>query len=889
MRETLPLRLYRRLLRFLPRDLRVEFGPDMVQLLRDRLRDTPNGLGRAGLWAAAAADVVWQGLAERGARAAVTGRGFLREMTTMNGWIQDLRFGLRALARRPGFTAAAVATLGLGLGANIAIFSVVNTVLLEPLPYPDGEELVVVWTTNTQRGIRGRAISQSDLVDWRDQIPALESVVGHTTTRRTLTGFGDPEVVNGARVTGNLLATLDVQPLLGRDIRIEEDIPGGPNTILISHAFWTTRLGEDPDVLGRTIDLNGVGWEVVGVAPEGFDYPGGAEYWVPRHHNFEGCARGCRSQAATARLAGGVELASAQEQMDALGERLAVEFPDSHTNIRSELELLSDSLVADVRQGLWVLMGAVAIVLLIACANVANLLLVRAADRRDEIALRATLGAGRWRIARQLLAENMLIALASGLIGLGLAVWSTASLVRLAPEGAIPKLEGVSVDAPALAFAFLCIVAVTAFFGMLPALRGPAGDRLADALAGGRRTEGRRGSSWSRSVLLATEVGLSLTLLLGAGLLLRTMTEIANVEPGFAVEQVERFRISAPSARYETPEEVVAFFDALEDRVDAIPGVRAAGSSFGAPLGASNISTSAELLDRPEVPEPERMSVSVRPASPGYLEASGIPLLRGRWFDDDDRREGEGVVVINQRVADELYPDVDPIGRQMDFSIGWGYDTDPVRTIVGVVGSVRSFGLTDTPARAVYFPNAQFAADVQVFTIALEPGIPTVMADVRRSLRDLDPTLAMTGVEALPDVIRREQAPTRFYLTLLSAFSALALILAAVGLYGVVSYSVSRRTREIGIRIALGAKSKEVVRLVGRQGLAPAALGAAVGLVAGWFGGRVLESLLYGVTPQDPLTMVGVTALLALVVFVATTLPARRASRIPPAMALRSE
>jgi predicted permease len=782
-----------------------------------------------------------------------------------------------------------VATLGLGLGANIAIFSVVNTVLLEPLPYPDGDELVVVWTANQQRGIRGRAVSQSDIVDWRDQIPALASVVGHTTTRRTLTGFGDPEVVNGARVTGDLLKTLGVHPVLGRDIRIDEDVPDGPNTIVLSHAFWTTRLGADPDALGRTIELNGVGWEVVGVAPEGFDYPGGAQYWVPRHHDFEGCARGCRSQAATARLADGVELLTAQEQMDALGERLADEYPDSHTNIRSELELLSDAAVADVRRGLWVLMGAVAIVLLIACANVANLLLVRAADRRDEIALRATLGAGRWRLARQLLAENMLIALASGMVGLGLAVWSTASLVRLAPDGSIPRLEGVSVDGSALGFAFLAVLAVTAFFGMLPALRGPAGGRLADALAHGRRTEGRRGASWSRSVLLASEVGLSLTLLLGAGLLLRTMAEIAGVEPGFAVQQVERFRVSAPAARYGTPEEVVAFFDALEQGVDAIPGVRAVGSSFGVPLGDSNITTSAELLDRPEVPEPERVSVSVRPASPGYLRASGIPLLRGRWFGDDDRRDAEGVVVINQRVADELYPDVDPIGRQMDFSIGWGYDTDPVRTIVGVVGSVRSFGLTDAPARAVYFPNAQFGADVQVFTIALEPGIASVMSDVRIALSELDPTLALTSVESMPDVIRREQAPTRFYLTLLSAFSVMALVLAAVGLYGVVSYSVSRRTREIGIRIALGARSKEVVRLVGRQGLAPAALGAAVGLVAAWFGGRVLESLLYGMTPQDPLTIVGVTALLAVVVLVATTVPARRASRIPPATALRSE
>jgi len=860
----------------------------MEQLFRDKVRESGRERAGGGLWVSAVWDVVVHATKEWGERARRAARGLIGGEMGMDGWLQDLGFGMRTLRRRPTFTLVAIATLALGIGANVSIFSVVNGVLLQPLPYPDSDEIVVVWSTNTERGTRGRAVTHPDVRDWAAGVPGLATIVGHAGTRRTLTGHGTPEVLFGARVTDGLLATFGLEPYRGRDLRAEEDVPDGPRSVVVSNAFWTERLGADPEAVGQIVTLDGDGWEIVGVAPIGFDYPGEAQFWIPRHHVTEDCGRGCLIQQATGRLAPAVGIETAQKQMDVISARLAGEFPNSNTNVRAELQGLTDFVVRDIRSGLWVLMGAVGMVLLIACANVANLLLVRASDRGSEIALREALGAGPLRIARQLFSETLLLACFGGVAGVAVATWSTAALVRYAPEGAVPRLSEVGVDMTSLLFALAMVFVVTILFGLVPVLR-ISGAPLAPLLGGGRRLEGRTGSSWSRSLLLAGEVGLSLALLLGAGLLTRTMAEIAQVDPGFAVEHVERFRVSAPETRYDTPEKVVQFFAELEESINAIPGVRAAGMAFGSPLTNSSISTSVELLDRAELEIQERPSVSLRPASPRYLEATGIPLLRGRWIESTDRRDSEGVVVISQRLAAVLYPDVDPIGRQMKYSISWGYDDDPVRTIIGVVGDVRAFGLTETPGTSAYFPNAQFAADVQIVTIALEPGSESVIGDVRRALSEIDASVAITGVEAMPDVIRREQATTRFYLSLLSGFSALALLLTGVGLYGVVAYAVSGRTREIGIRIALGAATNQVVGMVVQEGVRPAIAGIVVGLLASWFGGRVLQGLLYGVTPHDPATILAVTLVLAAVVATATLLPARHAARIPPANALRTD
>ena len=879
-------RLYRALLRLLPPDMREEFGPDMEQLFHDRVLEVrARSLEHGGLWASAVADVVWQAVREW---ATLTGRGvvlLIEEGTRMDGWIQDLSFAVRTLLRRPGFTLAAVATLALGIGATTSMFTVVHAVLLEPLPYPDSRDLVVVWTVNTEHGTRARSVDHPDIRAWQDQMPGI-TLAGYAGTRPTLTNLGEAEVIYGARVTDGLLPVFGLKPALGRDILRSDDSPEATRVVVVSHRFWTERLARDPEVLGRAVTLNGEPWEVVGVAPPEFDFPEGAELWLPRRHQTEGCGHGCRIMAAVGRVAPGTTLAGAEERFRGVNAGLAEAFPKAHRDDHSELQRLVDYEVADVRTGLWVLLGAVAMVLLIACANVANLMLVRGGQRRDEIAVRAALGASRARVVRQLLTESIVLASFSGIVAVGLAFWGTEVLMSLAPD-TLPRQDGVRLDVTGLAFAGLLIFVVTALFGAVPA-RQLSRHSLADSMGSGRRTSGRSGAGASHSLLLVGEVALSLSLLVGAGLLFRTFQEIRAVDLGFATESVERFRISAPESRYDSLSGP-RFFGELEARLSRIPGAEAVGMGFGVPMSSGSISTSVSFLDRAELPPPDRPNLAVRPSSPGYLEVSGTPLVRGRWFTFDDAYGAEPVVVINKTAADLYYPDTDPIGRRVRADISWGFEDEPGRTIVGIVGDVRARSATAEPMPALYVPNAQFAAGSMYVSMRLADGVESLMPDTRSAIAAMDPELAITNVDRIEAVIDRELAPNRFYATLLAAFSLLALVLAAVGLYGVVAYIVTRRTREIGIRIALGAASEDVVGLVLRQGVRPAMAGIAVGLIVAAAGSEVLSSLLYGVTPHDPLTLVGVTSILCLVVLTATLIPARHASRIPPSSALRSE
>ncbi|MDX1495527.1 MAG: FtsX-like permease family protein, partial [Longimicrobiales bacterium] len=561
-------------------------------------------------------------------------------------------------------------------------------------------------------------------------------------------------------------------------------------------------------------------------------------------------------------------------------------FPDAHRYETFELTRLIDSRVADVRLGLWILLGAVVMVLLIACANVANLMLVRAGARRGEVALRATLGAGRARIARQLLTESLILSAVAGAAGLALAFWGTDLLLSMAPE-TLPRIDEVGIDATVVGFTVMVVFAVTVLFGMLPA-RQLSSVPLAEGLGSGKRTSGGRGAGRFRSALLVGEVALSLFLLLGAGLMLRTLSEARAVELGYRTDGVERFRVSAPESRYDSLA-VPRFFEELEAALTGLPEVRTAGLGFGVPLSSGNISTSFTLLDRPEPPQADRESVPVRLVTPGYMEAADLPLLQGRWLEASDRHGDLPVAVVNQAFAQRHFPPGDPLGTQIDVDVSWGFGDDPPRTIVGVVGSVRTSSPMEEPEPAIYIPNAQFAANSLYATMQLEPRVETAMPAAREALARLDPQLAVNDVHRLEDRVRAELAPTRFYLTLLGIFSVLAIILAAVGLYGVVAFLVARQTREIGIRIALGADADDVVGMMLRQGARPAVMGMGVGLLASLLGGRVLRSLLYGVSPYDPLTVAGVTLIVGGVVAAATVLPARRASRIAPASALREE
>lgn len=878
-------RLYGWTLRLLPGDLRAEYGRDMMRLFADRVREAKDEGHAARTAAAAYADVVWQAALEWTDRGRVAAGHFAREMMTMDGWMNDMKFGVRTLLRRPGFTVAAIITLALGIGATVSIFTVVNGVLLQPLPYPDSDDLFEVVPVFTVRGTRNQTVDHPDVRTFQEEVDGI-LLAAYSGANPTLTGLGQPEVISGARVTDGLMEVLGTAPALGRDLRREDDIPDGPRVAVVSYGFWTERLGRDPDVLGRSITLGGEPWEIVGVAPDGFGFPNQAQVWLPRRHDPDGCGHGCRILRTIGRVQPGTSLDVAEAGFVRAGEGLAETDPDAHQYETFELTRLIDSQVADVRLGLWVLLGAVVMVLLIACANVANLMLVRAGARRGEVALRSTLGASRTRIARQLLTESLLLAIVAGGAGLALAFWGTDVLLAMAPE-ALPRVDEIGIDATVVGFTVVTVFVVTILFGLFPA-RELSSVSLADGLGSGQRTSGSRGAGRFRSVLLVGEVALSLFLLLGAGLMLRTLSEARAVDLGFRSDGVERFRVSAPDSRYDSLG-VARFYEEVEMALNALPEVEAAGMGFGIPLSSGNISASFALLDRPVPDAADRSSVPIRLVTPGYLEAAGLTLLQGRWLEYSDRRGDQPVAVVNQAFVDRYFPPGEPLGTELESDVSWGFANDPSRTIVGVVSNVRRLSPMEAPEPAIYIPNAQFAANSQYAVLHLAPGVETAMPAVRDVLAGLDGDLAVTDVHRLEDRVGEVLAPTRFYLTLLGIFSVLAIVLAAVGLYSVVAYLVARQTREIGIRIALGARSDDVIRLVLRQGAQPAIAGIVVGLVASLAGARVLQSLLFGVSPYDPVTVVSVTTLLAVVAAAATLMPARRASRIPPAVALRQE
>lgn len=856
----------------------------MEQLFRERIGESDGLAERASVVGAAYRDLISQAVVEWTERARRGARLLMKEGMGMDGWIQDVRFGVRTLAKRPGFTLAAVITLALGIAGNVSMFGVVNGVLLSPLPYPDSDRLVVLWNQDRVTGERDRSVDHPDVRTIQQQIPTL-ALAGYAGTRPTLTGFGDPTVLFGSRVTDGLIDLMGLQPALGRDLNAGDDIPGGPQVVVVSHAFWTERLGADSNVLGRTITLGGAEWEIVGVGPAGFDYPGGSELWLPRRHEIDGCGHGCRIMSAVGRVSAEGTIHAIQERLDAVAIQLSEEFENTHRDGGFALQPMLEEEVSGVRNELWVLLGAVGMVLLIACANVANLMLVRASARRDEVALRVTLGAGRFRIVRQLLTESALLSLAAGVLGVTLAHWGTTALVALAPQ-TLPRLNDLTLDPVALAFAAFLVFAVTALFGILPALH--LSQRVDAANSGSQRVAGARQAERSRSLLLVAEVALSLTLLLGTGLLVRTLGEIRAVELGFETENVERFRISLPDARYDSLQ-IWTFLERMEGELTSIPGVRAAGWGFGVPLASGSITTSINFLDQPDVPEADRQSVEVRPSSPGFLDATGTRLVRGRWFNGDDRYGTPGVAVINEAAVRRFYPDRDPIGLDVQADVSWSFEATPPLTIVGIVGDVIRTSPTEAPAPALYLPNSQFGANTGYFSLRLESGVSSAIPGARRVIADLDPSLAIWNTTNMEDVVTDARSTTAFYAMLLSAFSLVALVLATVGLYGVVAYAVAQRTREIGIRIALGAASDDVVGMIVKQGIRPAVVGIAIGLTASWFGARLLSTMLYGVTPQDPITLVTVTVALLAVVVAATVLPARRASTIPPSAALRAD
>ena len=801
---------------------------------------------------------------------------------------QDLLYALRRLRKAPGFTAVAVVTLALGIGANSAIFSVVNGVLLRPLPYPESDRLVGMY--HVSEGRRA-TMSGPNFIDAAHAAHSLESAAATYGASATLTGDGEPSQLEVARVSASLFSVLRVGPALGRTFTADEDTPGKTDVVVLSYALWQGRFGGDPGVIGRRIQLDGVACEVVGVMPPGFSYPSDRQAWlpIPYDESFVSRQRAAWYLGGIARLKPGVTPEQAAAELETIGRNLARQYPDANEGVGLTTFPLHEAMVGDIRQSVLFLLGAVGLVLLIACANVANLLLARSAARESELAVRTALGARRGRLVRQLLTESVILSMAGGGLGLLLGVWGAAFLVSLKPQG-IPRLDAVAVDPTVILFTFGIAVVTGLLFGAVPAFQATRGGLSASLKAGGRGAVTHRGGARVRGALVVAEMALAVMLLAGAGLLLRSFVRLQSVNPGFDAAQTLSFDVSLPRAGYADPPKQVAFFDQLLPRLRALPGVRASEAVMMLPLTGSSFNISFEIVGRPPVPLALQPSMEVRVATPGYFGAMAIPIARGRGFTDDDTAGQPPVLLLSEAAARTFFPGEDPIGKTIN--LGWGRGPGRPRAggqVVGIVGDVKAASLGDPDEPHVYLPYRQWPDRTMSVVVKTTPPPASLVAAVRQEVHAIDPNLPLASVGSLEQIVSASISQQRFYMLLLTTFAGVALVLAAVGIFGVLSYAVSQRTREIGIRMALGAQGSSVIRLIVRQAMLLVACGVAAGLTLGLLLSQTMAKMLFSVTSTDPATYVAVSVTLTVVALFACWLPARRATRVDPIVALRAE
>jgi putative ABC transport system permease protein len=813
----------------------------------------------------------------------------------METFLQDLRFGLRTLARNPGFAYVAVLTLALGVGANAAIFSVVNAVLLRPLPWSEPDRTVMIWSRWT--AFDKTWVSDGEVNGYRRQSRTLADVGAWSDGQVNLTGDGEPERVAAGFVTANLFSVLGASPVKGRLFTPEEDVPNGPRVVILGHGLWVRRYAADPAVVGRTIQINGAPHEVIGVMPSGFvlptDFqnPAPSTLWVPVQWNASSTDHGSHGFYAAARMKPGATLAQVREDLHELAQSWTRQglYP-----VQMQFDVLAlslrDEVVGGVRRTLWLLFGAVGFLLLIACANVANLLLARAEARQREMAVRTALGAGAWRVVRQLLTESLVLAAISGVAGLMLATIGVRALAAWNPSS-VPRVSGSTVDWRVLAFTVAVALLTTVIFSLAPAARLLRAD-LTDSMkeGGGNATTGG-GRRRFRSALVVAEMALAVVLLIGAGLMLRTLWSLQRIDLGFNPAGVLTMRIALPQASYPDPAQVVGFYSRLMERIRTVPGVDAAGAARSLPLG-STIGDFGLRVDGYVPPPGTGAKGDWQIATDGYLEAMGERVGRGRGIAAGDTSESQLVALINEEMARRYWDGRDPIGGR--FTIGNRADR-PWVTVVGIVGGVRHNGITDVVKEKFYVPHTQWHKSVgnpiRSMTLVLRTkGNPAALtAPVRDVIREMDPNLPVADIRSMDDVVGSALSTPTFMSVLLSIFAALALSLSAIGIYGVLSYVVSRRTREIGIRVAIGAGRGRVLRMVLGSGVSLALAGIAAGLALAFAVTRLLRGLLHGVTPADPATFVVVTVALAGVAALASAVPAWRASRVDPVIALKSE
>jgi putative ABC transport system permease protein len=794
--------------------------------------------------------------------------------------IRDARYALRQLTRTPGFAVVTLLTLALGIGATTAMFSVVNGVLLKPLPFPESDRLVRVHEVVPQYGLF--AVAPANFLDWRAQSTSFERIVALNSGTANFVGPDGPERMVNAAVSWDFFELARVQPFLGRGFNSDEGASGKNAVIVLSHRAWQRRFGSDPNVVGRAVTLSGLPVTIVGVAPAGFAFPRDAEYWTPL--TFDGNpSRGGHFLAVLARLKPGVTLQQASAEMKTIAERLATQYPTTSAKESAEVIPLLEQTVGGVRQPLLALMAAVGVVILIVCANVANLLLVRASVREKEIAIRTALGAGRGRLVRQMLAESLILSVAGGALGVLLAYLAIPS-IRTLSAGSIPRVQEVSVDATVLLVALAVSVLTGILFGLVPAWQASRAG-IAGVLKEGGRSSAAASGRWMRGALLMVEVALSLVLLVGAALLLRSFAQLTDVDPGFRADRVLAFRVSLPQTSYRDSQQRGAFYDRLITQLEALPQVRSAGMIQTLPMRGDYM-LSFSIQGRPDPPPGSELSANYRIVSPHYFSTLNIPLKRGRLFTErDDSDKAPMVAVVDEAFVARHFAGEDPIGRGIDIGNG----TDGYFEIVGVVGSVRSDSLDATPPPTMYIPfhHEPFST---MWVVAQTDGDPALLtATVRQTVRAIDAALPAYSIMPLADVVSASVAQRRFSMLVRGLFAAVALFLAAVGIYGVVAYSVTQRTQEIGLRMAVGAERGDVLTLIVGGGMKLALWGVAIGLAGALGTSRLIDTMLFGVTAVDPMSYVATAALLLAIATLACYVPARRALRVDPIIAMRQE
>jgi len=813
--------------------------------------------------------------------------------------LHDLRSSSRTLVKHPGFAITTGLILALGIGANTTIFSVVNAILMRPLPYEDPDRIVMVWETNQSEGVERSIVSPANFLDWRNQNRVFEDLAAFRFWYSTVTGLGNPERYSSARVSASFFPLLRVKPEIGRNFGPEDEEAGSDRVVMLTHGLWQRRFGDDPNIIGRSLTIDGESFTIIGVLPANFRFirvlDAELELWMPMAFSPEQLTREDRSIIVYGRLKQGVQLAQAQVEMNGITHRLAQEYPNTNSGWGAQVNNLHDQAVEPIRPTLLILMTVVGFVLLIACANVVNLLLTRATARQKEIAIRLALGSSRFRLMRQLLIESLSLALLGGVAGLLLAYWGIQVLNGVVPQNRIPRLEQFSLDLPVLGFTLLISIFVGVIVGVIPGLRASRFNLSETLKEGGRvLSEGPSGRRL-RNLFVVLEITLTVPLLISAGLLLKSSLLLLNIDRGINLNNVLTMQISLPNAKYSTAQQTAAFYQQTLQRIQTEPGVVSASAVNFLPLSALNDATGVTIQSVTPQPPDQEIAVSYRVIDQNYFRTMGIPLLGGRTFTDQDNDESRGVVIINKTMARRYWPDENPVGRSLKpnfprAKVPWRPDSNNTwLNIVGVVGDVKEDALNDQTEPEIYLPYLQNPSSLMNLLVRTTSDPLHLAPAIRSHVLAVDQDQAVYNINTMENVFTQSLAEPQVIAWLLLTFAALALILATLGVYGVVSYSVAQRQHEIGIRMAMGARHRHVLRMIVGQGLKLVLVGVFVGVTIAFAVTRVLSNLLFGVTATDPPIFILVPALLVVVAVLASYFPARKALKVDPIVALRTE